>query len=233
MPRARNIKPAFFTNPELSECSISARLLFIGLWTLCDREGRMLFRPKFIKMNIFPADDVNVSNLLDELAFHHLVLIYNIDKQNVLFVPGFKKHQNPHPNESPSNLPPHPDYVIDSVKLITLHEHSHHVTSTRADSLILNPEPPYPPPGGVGFDRVVESFQKLPGATLDVNRAQKLWRSLNLEPHTDKIIHAIEHYSHIPKWQRGAMPTLANFIGDGSWKVLPALPYGVKSGVRS
>lgn len=232
MPRSRNIKPAFFTNPELSECSIAARLLFIGLWTLCDREGRMLFRPKFIKMNIFPADDINVPNLLDELALQHLVLIYNTGKYNVLFVPGFKKHQNPHPNEAASNLPAHPDYVVDSVRLITLHEHSHHVTSTPAESLILNPEPPYPPLGGVGFDRVVEVFKNIEGATCDVNRAEKLWKSLKLEQHTDKIIHAIGEYALTPKWQRGAMPTLANFISDGSWKVLPKLPYGAKSGIR-
>lgn len=232
MPRARNIKPAFFTNPELSECTIAARLLFIGLWTLCDRDGRMLFRPKFIKMSIFPADEVNVSNLLDELTYHKLILIYNTNGKDVLFVPGFMKHQNPHPNETASIFPPHPDYVIDSTKLITLHEPSHHVTSTRAESLILNPEPPYPPSGGGRFNEVVESFQKLEGATCDVNRAEKIWRSKKLDENADKIITAIEHYAFTPQWQRGAIPTLANFLADGSWKILPKLPYGAKSGIR-
>ena len=39
MSRSRNIKPGFFKNEHLAECQPLARLLFIGLWTLADREG--------------------------------------------------------------------------------------------------------------------------------------------------------------------------------------------------
>ena len=52
MARARNIKPGFFTNDELVELPFATRLLFIGLWTIADREGRMVDRPKKIKMEI-------------------------------------------------------------------------------------------------------------------------------------------------------------------------------------
>jgi hypothetical protein len=50
MARARNIKPAFFKNEQLVELGMSTRLLFIGLWCLADREGRLEDRPKRIKM---------------------------------------------------------------------------------------------------------------------------------------------------------------------------------------
>lgn len=92
---------------------------------------------------------------------------------------------------------------------------------------------PLPPKGEEGrFGEVVDVFKNIEGATCDINRALKLWISLNLNPHTDKIIHAIGIYALTPQWQRGAIPTLANFISDGSWKVLPKLPYGAKSGIR-
>ena len=68
MARARNIKPGFFTNDELVELPFSTRLLFIGLWTIADREGRMVDRPKKIKMEIFPADDVDCDQALTQLA---------------------------------------------------------------------------------------------------------------------------------------------------------------------
>ena len=55
MARARNIKPGFFLNEELVELPFSTRLLFIGLWTLADRDGRMEDKPKRIKMSLFPA----------------------------------------------------------------------------------------------------------------------------------------------------------------------------------
>ena len=60
MARARNIKPSFFTNEDLVELPFEDRLLFIGLWTLADREGRLEDRPKRIKMAVFPADNVDV-----------------------------------------------------------------------------------------------------------------------------------------------------------------------------
>ena len=41
MARARNIKPGFFRNADLAELTFEARLLFIGLWTLADSEGRL------------------------------------------------------------------------------------------------------------------------------------------------------------------------------------------------
>lgn len=92
---------------------------------------------------------------------------------------------------------------------------------------------PLPPKGGVGrFGEIVESFQKLEGATCDVNRAEKLWLSMGLNEHADKIITSIAHYALTPQWQRGAIPTLANFLAGGSWKLTPKLPYGIKSGIR-
>jgi hypothetical protein len=49
MARSRNIKPGFFTNDELAECHPLGRLLFAGLWTIADKEGRLDDRPKKLK----------------------------------------------------------------------------------------------------------------------------------------------------------------------------------------
>ena len=53
MARARNIKPGFFKNEFLADLPFETRLLFIGLWTLADREGRLEDRPRKIKMELF------------------------------------------------------------------------------------------------------------------------------------------------------------------------------------
>lgn len=66
--RARNIKPGIFKNEQLAACSIGARWLFPGLWCLADWCGRLEDRPLRIKMEIFPADSVEVGPLLDELV---------------------------------------------------------------------------------------------------------------------------------------------------------------------
>jgi len=79
MARTRFIKPAFFRNQTLCECSPWARLLFIGLWTEADREGRLKDRPKQIEAELFPADDVDIEALLTELALSRFIIRYAID----------------------------------------------------------------------------------------------------------------------------------------------------------
>lgn len=105
MARARNIKPGFFTNEELVELPFSTRLLFIGLWTLADREGRLEDKPKRIKMNIFPADTVDVDAALDELQASGFLTRYEADGGRYIQVLAFRKHQNPHRDEKASLIP--------------------------------------------------------------------------------------------------------------------------------
>lgn len=106
MSRARNIKPAFFANEDLVEMPFEYRLLFIGLWTLADREGRLEDRPKRIKMQVFPADDVDIEAGLTALHSAGMVLRYEVNGNRYIAIPAWKKHQNPHCRESASKLPP-------------------------------------------------------------------------------------------------------------------------------
>jgi hypothetical protein len=105
MARARNIKPGFFTNDELVELPFATRLLFIGLWTIADREGRMVDRPKKIKMEIFPADDVDCDQALSDLAAAGFIKRYQADNVKVIEIVNFVKHQAPHSTEKDSALP--------------------------------------------------------------------------------------------------------------------------------
>jgi len=93
MARARNIKPGFFKNEDLAECSLGARLCFIGLWTLADREGRLENRPKRIKGELFPYDSFEIEPLLQELARYGFIEHYEAGGVQVIAIPNFAKHQ--------------------------------------------------------------------------------------------------------------------------------------------
>ena len=103
--RARNIKPAFFQNEVLTDVDPFGRLLFIGLWCLADREGRLEDRPKRIKMQLFAMDDVDVPALLDDLDRLGFIRRYEIDGAAYIQIVNFSKHQRPHSNESASVIP--------------------------------------------------------------------------------------------------------------------------------
>ncbi|WP_165365557.1 hypothetical protein, partial [Acinetobacter baumannii] len=105
MARARNIKPSFFMNEDIIELPYEARLLFIGLWTLADREGRLENRPKKIKMSLFPADDINVAEQLENISKFGFIELYNADGIDVIQIVNFVKHQTPHSLEKDSELP--------------------------------------------------------------------------------------------------------------------------------
>lgn len=115
MSRSRNIKPGFFKNEELAECSPLARLCFIGLWTLADREGRLEDRPKRWDAELFPFEDVDMGSLIDELIEHHFIFRYAVDGKRFVQVAEFSKHQNPHHGEGASTIP--------SPESVGLHHH--------------------------------------------------------------------------------------------------------------
>ena len=105
MARARNIKPGFFTNDILADCDPLARLLFIGLWCMADREGRLEDRPKKIKAEVLPYDTANIDKLLSQLIERGFLIRYSVDGAQYLQINKFTKHQNPHMKEAESTIP--------------------------------------------------------------------------------------------------------------------------------
>lgn len=118
MARTRSIKPSFFKNEYLAECEPMARLLFAGLWTLADSQGRMEFRPLRIKAELFPYDNCDIVGLLKQLADKGFVRAYESGDVRVLEIPTFGEHQRCHPDERDEGLPP-PD---ESAKTIVFPE---------------------------------------------------------------------------------------------------------------
>ena len=103
--RSRNIKPGFFKNEDLAECSLAARLCFVGLWMLADREGRLEDRPKRIKAELFAFDSIEVAPLLAELEQFGFIMRYAVEGRGFIQIKTFDKHQNPHHREPPSSIP--------------------------------------------------------------------------------------------------------------------------------
>jgi hypothetical protein len=105
MARARSIKPSFFDDRELLRHSPLARLLFAGLWTIADREGRLQDDSEWIKWKVLPADKCNVEKLLSGLARSGFIIRYQVDGAKYIQITNFRKHQNPHIKEAPSTIP--------------------------------------------------------------------------------------------------------------------------------
>lgn len=106
MARARNIKPAIMDNEDLSDFDPLTRLLFVYLWMLADREGRLEDRPKRIAAQALPYDRaVDVESMLNDLNEGKFINRYEIKAYRVIQITSFLKHQTPHGTEKDSVLP--------------------------------------------------------------------------------------------------------------------------------
>jgi hypothetical protein len=110
MPRIRTLKPELWQDEDIGALSRDARLLFIGLITQADDEGRLVGAPRLLWSQIFPWDDYSPERLgawLTELAGAGLVRQYESGGRAYIHLPGWKRHQKiSHPAKSKLPRPP-------------------------------------------------------------------------------------------------------------------------------
>ncbi len=115
MARSRNIKPSIMDNDELAGLPPLTRLLFVYLWMLADREGRLEDRPARIGAQALPYDrGADVGAMLTELQTAGFITRYQSAGISVIQITNFLKHQSPHGTERDGVLP-------DQNGLITVH----------------------------------------------------------------------------------------------------------------
>lgn len=239
MARARNIKPGFFKNEQLVELLYEYRLLFAGLWTLADREGYLEDRPKRIKMEIFPGDDVNVEKGLDALAKQGLILRYTSGEERYIHICKFLEHQHPHHKEPPSTIPKpgaSPGFDGDGTAVKPETERqcmdekpganpgraSVQPGSDPADSLNLIPDSVQNtssaradmPPGFMRF------WAAWPKSARKVAKAAcaKRWRSRGLEASADAIVENVRAMCASRQWRDGFEPAPMTYLSQERWQ---------------
>ena len=131
MARTRQLSPKLFKDSDLAKLHPLTRLGFEGLWVLADCKGRLRDKPDEIKIDVLPYDDVDMNELLDELAAklperdRGFIRRYRVDGRGYIQIENFEKYQsNIHPNEmrqykklGPKQLPA-PEEVTEESRLI-------------------------------------------------------------------------------------------------------------------
>jgi hypothetical protein len=143
--RARSLKPAFFTDEHVVALPFEGRLLFAGLWCAADRAGRLEDRPKQLKINLFPCDDVDVDRLLDGLVQVGLIIRYTVDEVRYIAVKNFEKHQNPHVREPESIIPAPDEHSTSTVPALLTPDSGLLTPKEESTNVLLSDESPDPP----------------------------------------------------------------------------------------
>ena len=97
MARIRTIKPEIWLSPQVMNLAHGARLLFIGLITQADDDGRGSAEARRLKAAIFGGDDVAVATVaewLGEIASQGLAILYEGGPHGPLYeLISWRSHQ--------------------------------------------------------------------------------------------------------------------------------------------
>jgi len=114
--RNRQISPDFWTWEAVIDCAPMTRLLFLGLQNFADDFGVQPLRPRTIRLQVFPGDDLDdarVGAMIEELAARGLVRRYEVEGVEYLAVIDWhllhrvdKRARRRHPRDPA--LPPEP-----------------------------------------------------------------------------------------------------------------------------
>jgi len=110
MPRRRMIDPQIWRNEKIGSLPAAGRLLFIGIFSQADDDGRLKGSPRFLMANIFPYDkdktEEEIRHLRDQCVGLGLIRLYTNGKEEYLDIPGWQEHQQIRKDRySPSTLP--------------------------------------------------------------------------------------------------------------------------------
>ena len=149
MARIRSVHPGLFKDEAFMELSMTARVLAIGIWTLCDDHGVFEWKPKLIRSEVFPGDNVEIGELLDELSAQRCVLKFEDSGKAYGVIRNFCLYQRP---KMPSYRHPFPEAIasyagIERRKAEELVQSSaKKPRSTDVDSSSASPALPQPSP---------------------------------------------------------------------------------------
>ena len=86
MARKRMIDPNIWQSEDFSKLSTLAKLVFIGLFSLADDEGRGRCNPVYLKSTLFPYEEgirsADIDKTLSEISSNMSVIFYSCDGSN-------------------------------------------------------------------------------------------------------------------------------------------------------
>jgi len=206
MARIRTIKPEFFTSEDIVGLTPFARLLYIATWCEADREGRLTWKPKTFKLRYFPADDIGIDSLCEELIAKELVILYGI---GLAYIPKFLDHQHINPRESASVLPVPPRVKHASARVSDAQGGKEGRKDIRAS-----------------FDAFWAEYPKKKSK----GDAEKAWTAINPDEHlADTILQAVQRAKTSDQWLKNAgqfIPYPASWLRDKGWLDDESAPTG-------
>jgi len=215
MARIRTIKPEFFTSEDIVSLSPLARLFYVSLWCEADREGRLEWKPKTLKMRYLPSDNCDVDALGTELVDGGLIHLYEVDGRTYAAIPGFTRHQVINNRESESNIPSPVDNKKPRVKVA-----SERVQGEGKEGREGKGKERKEQPTRDVSSRFDDFWNSWPANERKQDRAKccEKWAKDKLDAIADTILADITTKRQTQKWQQGYIEAPLVYLNNKRWE---------------
>lgn len=117
MARIRSTHPGQWTAGDFLECTPLARLLALALRNIADDHGVFRWKPTTLKAECLPADNCDITDLLEELVRNDQITKYDVDGKTYGIIKDFTQWQRP---KKPKYTHPVPDWFSTSSEPVSV-----------------------------------------------------------------------------------------------------------------
>lgn len=220
MARIRTIKPEFWSDGAIIECSTNARLLFVGMWNFADDFGNLDRSAKQIKAQVFPSDSFECEPLIQELLNQRLIVEYSSNGKLYLHIQSFAKHQKVDRPGAP-RCPPFSDSVIDHRTFV---EPSTSIRDGREGKGRELTTLPGKPGDGSNSNLFPDGFsrfwQQWPTGERKQSKGKcsEVWKRKGCERIADRILAHVESLKASDSWNNGFVPAPLVYLNQARWE---------------
>jgi len=243
--RSRLIQPQFFVNDRINNLPIEARLFFIGMWTLADREGRLKDRPRMLKVQLLPFDDVDGEKVINSLSTGGFITRYTVNDDAYIQINGWHENQSIHHREKVSEIPDLNHASAKHARSMAEPRLKHGPSKAEepeveveveeeveAEVEVVNPSPPIvrsiqknrkkilntPQRGGSETMQNFEQFMAVYPKKRGRLAAYRVWAEMKLDHLTETIVKAVQNQIENDHWDGPKfIPNPQKWLADGSW----------------
>lgn len=115
MARKRMLDPSLWDSETFGALSFGARILWIGIISNADDEGRIKASEAYLRANVFRYDDpdsLSVHEWLSELSVSEALVLYEVSGHAYAYLPKWLEYQKIN-RPSKSKLPPPPECLTE------------------------------------------------------------------------------------------------------------------------
>ena len=224
MNQKRMVHSTVWASGQIAKLSREARLLYIGLITLGDDDGRLKGAPALVRSQIYPYDDdvkvADVAKWLSEIEGQKLIVSYEVEGQPYFFHPKWESYQHIREDRRKDSNIPAPEFTFSP--MTTKRQPNGNQSSTKLPLSIVKDSRVKVSKDTVGQEEAFVAFWEKYPKKVGKKAAWKAWLKISYTPELGaKIMAGLQNATESDQWTKDDgryIPHAATWLNGERWE---------------